>query len=105
MIVESGNIHGFSNRISRVKEPFVQQCQNLEVKKVNWWPARSYLVTQVFASLPNILILPLDGALTVSIISELCLETCVNVLGRDALLVEKPNDDSLVGLRPFNEKP
>jgi hypothetical protein len=30
---------------------------------------------------------------------------CVNVLGRDALLAEKPNDDSLGVLHPLNEKP
>jgi hypothetical protein len=65
---------------------FVQQCQNSDVKKVNWWPPRSRFVIQVFASLPNILAPPPDAPLTVSSLSELCLETYVNVFGRDALL-------------------
>jgi hypothetical protein len=60
---------------------------------------------QVFASLPNILAPPPDAPLAVSGVSELCLETCVNVFGRDIRLAEKLNDDSLVGLHPLNEKP
>jgi hypothetical protein len=38
-------------------------------------------------------------------VSELCLETCVNVLGRDAPFAEKPNDHTPVVLHPLNEKP
>jgi hypothetical protein len=45
-----------------------------------------------------------DGPLSVSSVSELCLETCVNVFGRDAPFAEKPNDDSLARLDPLNEK-
>jgi hypothetical protein len=82
---------------------FVQQRQNSDVKKVNWWPAGSRLVMQVLASLPNILAPPSDAPLVVSSISELCLETSVNVFGRDALLAWKPNDDSLVVPHPLNE--
>jgi hypothetical protein len=58
---------------------------------------------QVFASLPNILAPPLDAPLTVSSVSELCLETCVNVFGRDALFTKKPNYDSMVVLHLLNE--
>jgi hypothetical protein len=59
---------------------------------------------QIFASLPNILAPPPDAPLAVSSVSELCLETCANVFGRDALLAEKPNDDFLVALHSLNEK-
>jgi hypothetical protein len=58
---------------------------------------------QVFASLPNILAPRPDVALGVSGVSELCFKLYINVFGRDALLAEKPNDDSVVGLRPLNE--
>jgi hypothetical protein len=34
----------------------------------------------------------------------LYLQNCVSVFGRDALLAEKPNEDSLVILHPLNEK-
>jgi hypothetical protein len=57
-----------------------------------------------FASLQNILAPMSDALLAVNSISKLCLEMCVNVFGRRALLAEKPNDDSLVVLRPLNEK-
>jgi hypothetical protein len=90
-----------------MKKLFVQQRQNSDVKKVNWWLAGSHLVMQFFASLPNILIPPPDASLAVlavNNVSELCLETCVNVFGRDALLAEKPNDNSLVILHPLNDK-
>jgi hypothetical protein len=60
---------------------------------------------QVFASLPNILAPPPDAPLTVRTVSELCLEMCVNVFERDALLAEKPNDDSLVGFHRLHEQP
>jgi hypothetical protein len=103
-----GNIQGFSNQLTQMKRLFVQQCQNSDVKKINWWPARSHLVVQVFASLPNILGAPPDAPLALlaaSSVSELCLETCVNVLGRDALLVKKPNNDSLVVVHPLIEIP
>jgi hypothetical protein len=59
---------------------------------------------QVVASLPNRLAPPPDSPLAVSSVSKLCPETCVNVFGRNALLAEKPNDDSLVVLHPLNEK-
>jgi hypothetical protein len=75
------------------------------VKKINQWPVGSHFVMQVFASLPNIPGPPPDTQFTVSNVSKLCLETCVNVFGRDTLLAEKLNDDSLVGLHPLNEKP
>jgi hypothetical protein len=58
---------------------------------------------QVFASLPNTLAPPPDAPLAVSSVSELCLETCMNVFGREALLAEKPNHDSLVVLHSLNE--
>jgi hypothetical protein len=60
---------------------------------------------QVIVSLPNILARPPDAPLAVSSVSELCLETCANVFGRDALLAEESNDDLLVVLHPLNEKP
>jgi hypothetical protein len=69
------------------------------------WPAGPHFVMQVFASLPNILVPPLDALLAVSRVSELCLETCMNLFGRDALRAEKHNDDSLVVLHPLNEEP
>jgi hypothetical protein len=43
--------------------------------------------------------------LAVSNVSELCFETCVNVLGRGAPFAEKLNDDPLVVLHQLNEKP
>jgi hypothetical protein len=88
-----------------MKRLFVHQCQKSDVKKVNWWAARSHLVMQIFASLPSRLALPPEAPLAARSVSELCLETCVNVFGRDALLAEKPNDDSLVVLHPLNQKP
>jgi hypothetical protein len=87
-----------------MKTLFVQQYQNSNVTKVNWWPAGSHIVMQILASLPNILAPPPDAPLAVSSVSELCLETCVNVFGLDAFLGEKPNDDSLVVLHPLNKK-
>jgi hypothetical protein len=60
---------------------FLQECQNLDVKKVNWCPAGSHLVTQVFAPPPNMLALPPDVPLAVSRASELYLEMRVNVFG------------------------
>jgi hypothetical protein len=60
---------------------------------------------QVFASLPNILAPSPDAPLAAGTVSERRLETCMNIFGRDALLVEKPNGDSLVVLHPLNEKP
>jgi hypothetical protein len=63
---------------------------------------------QIFASLPNILVSPLDTPLVVLAarsVSELCLETYVNIFGRERLLAEKPNDDSLAVLHLLNEKP
>jgi hypothetical protein len=90
-----------------MKRLFFKQCQNSDVKKVNWWSARLHFVMQIFASLPTMLAPPLDAplaVLTVHSVSELCLETCVNVFGRDVLLAEKPNDHSLVVLSPLNEK-
>jgi hypothetical protein len=62
-----------------------------------------HLVMQLFASLPNILAPPPDTPLAVSSVSELCIETCVNVVGQDAPHAEKPNDDSLIVLHPLNE--
>jgi hypothetical protein len=62
---------------------------------------------QIFASLPNILVPPPDAplaVLAVSSVSEMCLETSVNIFPRNALLAEKPNDDSLVVVHPLNEK-
>jgi hypothetical protein len=59
---------------------------------------------QVFTSLPNIFAPPPDALLAVNGVSELCFETCANVFGRDALLAEKLNDNSLVGLHRLNEK-
>jgi hypothetical protein len=103
-MVEWGNTEGFTIRISEMKRLSVQQCQNSDVKKVNWWPAGSHLVMQVFASLPNILAPPPDPPLAASRVSERCLKPCMNVFGRDALLAEKPNDDSLVEFHPLNEK-
>jgi hypothetical protein len=91
-----------------MKVLFVQWFPNSDVKTVNWRPAGSHLFMQVFASLPNILAPPSDdplAVLTVSSVSELCFERCVNVFGQDALLAEKPDDDSLVVLHPLNEKP
>jgi hypothetical protein len=58
---------------------------------------------RVFASLPNILALPPNTPLVVSNVSELCLETCVNVFRRDTLLAEKLNDSPLVVLGPLKE--
>jgi hypothetical protein len=57
------------------------------------------------ASLPNILARPADVPLAAGSVSGMCLETCVNAFGRDALLAEKLNDDSLLVLDPLNEKP
>jgi hypothetical protein len=94
--------------MGRTKRLFVQQCQNSDAKKVNWWPAGSYLVIQVFASLPNMLEPLLDALLAVlasNRVFELFLETCVNVFGREMLLAEKPNDNSLIALHQLNEKP
>jgi hypothetical protein len=87
-----------------MKRLFVRQCQNLDVKKINWWPARSHPVMQAFASLPSLLPPPPDSPFAVSSVSELCLEMGLNIFGREALLAEKPNDDSLIGLHPLNEK-
>jgi hypothetical protein len=84
-----------------MKRLFVQQVQNSDVKKVTWWPAGSYLVMQVFAPFPNILAPPPDPPRAVSSVSELCVETCVNLFGRDTLLEEMPNDAS--GRTPFVE--
>jgi hypothetical protein len=91
-----------------MKRLFVQQYQNSDVKKVNWWPAGSHLVMQLFASLSNIRVSPPDAppaALAVNTVSELYLETCVNVFARDALLAEKLNNNSLIVLHPLNKKP
>jgi hypothetical protein len=63
---------------------------------------------QAFASLPRIPAPRPDAPLAVLAVSsgsEMCLETCVNVFGPDALLAEQPNDDSLVALHPLNAKP
>jgi hypothetical protein len=87
-----------------MKKLFVQQGQNSDVKKVHWWPAGSHLVMPVFVSLLKILTPPPDTPLAVSSASELCLEMCVTVFGRDMLLAEKPNDDYLVVVDPLNEK-
>jgi hypothetical protein len=59
---------------------------------------------QFFASVPNILAPPPEAPLAVSSVSEVYLETCVNVFGRGPLLAEKPNDYFLVGLHPLKEK-
>jgi hypothetical protein len=48
---------------------------------------------QMFESQTNVLEPPPDAPLAVSNVSELCLETCVNVFGRDTFLAEKPNHD------------
>jgi hypothetical protein len=88
-----------------MKRLFVQKCQNSDVKKVVWWPAGSHFLMQVFGSLPNILVLGPDAPLAVNGVSELYLETYVNVFGRDALLAEKPNDGSVARLHPLGEKP
>jgi hypothetical protein len=98
-----GNAQGFSNRISGTKRLCIQQYQNSDDKKVNWRPARSYLVMPIGASLPNRLGPPPDAPLAETSVSELCLKRCVNVLGRAGLLVEKSNDDLLVVLDPLNE--
>jgi hypothetical protein len=45
------------------------------------------------------------AVLAASRLSELCLEVCMNVFGREALLAEKPNDNSLIVLDPLNENP
>jgi hypothetical protein len=58
---------------------------------------------QVFMSLSNILAPSPDDPLAGSGVSELCLETCMNVFGRDALLAGKPNDDSPFVPHPLNE--
>jgi hypothetical protein len=57
----------------------------------------------VFAFLPNILEPPPAAPLALSSLSKLCLETCMNVFGRDALLADKPNDNSFIVPYPFNE--
>jgi hypothetical protein len=78
------------------------------ISKANRWPAASHLVMEVFASLPNIPVPPPDtppAVLTLSSASKPCLETGVNVFARDALLAEKPDNDSLVVLHPLNEIP
>jgi hypothetical protein len=59
---------------------------------------------QVLASLPDIIAPPPDARVAVNSVSQLCLETCVNVFGRDVFLAEKPNDDSLGVPHPSNEK-
>jgi hypothetical protein len=64
-----------------MKRLLVQQYQNSDVKKIIWWPAESYLIVQVFASLSNRLAPPPDAPLAVGGVSELCLETCVNAFG------------------------
>jgi hypothetical protein len=66
--------------------------------------AGSHPVMQLVASLPSILAPPPEISLAVSSVSEVCLEMCVNVFRRDALVAQKPNDDSLVVLHPLNEK-
>jgi hypothetical protein len=95
-----------------MKTLFVRQCRNSDVKKLNWWPVRSNLVMQVFASLPNILVLSPnalpDALLAVAAVggaSKLCLERCVNFFGPASVLAEKANDDSFVVLHPLREKP
>jgi hypothetical protein len=57
----------------------------------------------IFASLSNILAPPLHTPLAVKNVSELCLDMSVSVFGREELLAEKPNDDSLVVFHPLNE--
>jgi hypothetical protein len=62
---------------------------------------------QILAVLPNMLAPPPEAPLAVLVVrclSELCLETCVNVFGRGALFAENPSDDSLAILHPVNEK-
>jgi hypothetical protein len=73
------------------------------VKKVNSWFAGSQVVILIFTSLANILATPSDTPPVVSIVSKLCLERYVNLFAREALLAEKPNDDSLVVLHPLIE--
>jgi hypothetical protein len=87
-----------------MKRLFVQKCQNSDVKKVNWSPARPHLVMQVLVSLLNMLAPPRNAPLAVSSVSGLGLEKYVNVFGRDALLAEKPSNDSLVGIHPSKAK-
>jgi hypothetical protein len=58
---------------------------------------------QVFAPLSNILASPPDAPVAASTVSELFLETCMNIFGRNALRTEKPNDNSLVVLQTLNE--
>jgi hypothetical protein len=98
-----GNTQGFRNRTSWMKRLFIQQCQNSDVKKVNWWPAGSRFVMPVFAFLPNRLAPPPDAPLALSSVSELCLETCMNVFRRDVLFADKLNENSLIVLYLFNE--
>jgi hypothetical protein len=83
---------------------FVQQCQNSDVEKVNWWPAGLHLVMQIFPSLPNMLAPPPDASLAENSVSELWFEPCLNIFGRGAPLAEKQNDDSLIAVHPLNEK-
>jgi hypothetical protein len=47
---------------------------------------------------------PPEAPLAESSVSEVCLETCMNIFGRGALFAEKPTDDFLVGLHPLKEK-
>jgi hypothetical protein len=61
-----------------------------------------------FACLLNTLVSPPDtplAELAPGSVSKLCLEQGVNVIGRDALLAEKPNDDRMVVFHPLNGKP
>jgi hypothetical protein len=58
---------------------------------------------QVFVPLSNILVPAPEALLAVGSVSEPCFETYVNIFGRDALLEEKPNDDSLVVFHPWTE--
>jgi hypothetical protein len=67
-------------------------------------PAASHFAILVFASLSNILTPPPETPLAVSSVSELCLDMYINVFERDALLVEKLNDDHLVVLHLLNKK-
>jgi hypothetical protein len=79
-----------------MKRLFVPQYQNSDVKKVNWRPPEPHFVMQIFAFLPNILAPPPHAPLAilaVSSVSELSLETWVNVFGRDVLLAARQNDD------------
>jgi hypothetical protein len=99
----SGKHRGLQQSNELNEKAVVQQCHNSDVKEINWWPAESHLVMQIFAFLLNILAPPPDAPLAANSVSELCLETCVNVFRRDALLAEKPNDSSLVILHPLNE--